>query len=550
MIKRRLLFAAIALAAAIGIAVLLARALAPGGWSVAKGLLFACFLGAAPWLGVCAGNAVTGFLILLLARHPARFVLPRPVDPDTGDIPASIALAVTIRNEDMDLVLPPLRRLLDGLDAAGLGDRFALCVLSDTQNPALAAAEERAVKEFRAADRDPARVRYRRRACNEGFKAGNVMDFLDHHADGFAAAVMLDADSEMAAGAVLRLLRILHADPRLGIVQHLTVGLPAEAAFPRMFQFGMRVWATGQAWWQGDEGPYWGHNAALRIAPFRAHARLAPLPDGRPILSHDQVEAAHLRAAGWGICVWADEAGSAEKNPPALPEFLHRDARWLAGNLQYVHLLRAPGFRPMGRWQLLQAILLFAGAPLYAAMLLLVAVAVALGETRQVPAGRVLALALAWPLTLYGPKLLGYAQVLLSPTERVRYGGGARFAIGALSEIAFTLLLDAPATLSKSIALARVLRGAPLRWSPQNRDERGVGWREAFGQFWPHTLFGILVFAALLHGSCGAALWAAPFAGGLLVAIPFCVLTADPRVSRWLRARGVAAVPEEVEGRP
>jgi membrane glycosyltransferase len=306
----------------------------------------------------------------------------------------------------------------------------------------------------------------------------------------------------------------------------------------------MRVWATGQAWWQGDEGPYWGHNAALRIAPFRAHARLAPLPDGRPILSHDQVEAAHLRAAGWGICVWADEAGSAEKNPPALPEFLHRDARWLAGNLQYVHLLRAPGFRPMGRWQLLQAILLFAGAPLYAAMLLLVAVAVALGETRQVPAGRVLALALAWPLTLYGPKLLGYAQVLLSPTERARYGGGARFALGALSEI------DAPATLSKSIALARVLRGAPLRWSPQNRDERGVGWREAFGQFWPHTLFGIFVFAALLHGSCGAALWAAPFAGGLLVAIPFCVLTADPRVSRWLRERHVAAVPEEVQGRP
>jgi membrane glycosyltransferase len=486
----------------------------------------------------------------MLAREPARYVLPRPVDPDAGAPPAMTAIAVTVRDEDMGNVLPPLRRLLDGLDAAGLGSRFALFVLSDTREPTLAAAEALAVERFRAADRDPARIRYRRRARGEGFKAGNVMDFLDHHAEGFEAALMLDADSDMTAAAALRLLRILAADPCLAIAQHLTVGLPAEAAFPRLFQFGMRagmrVWATGQAWWQGDDGPYWGHNAALRIAPFRAHARLAPLPDGRPILSHDQVEAAQLRAAGWGVAVWADETGSAEKNPTSLPEFLRRDSRWLAGTLQYLQLLGAPGLRPMGRWQLAQAILLFAGAPLYVAMLALIAVAAALGETAEVPAGRVLALAAAWPLTLYAPKLLGYAQVLLSAAERRRYGGGARFAAGALAEIVFTLLLDAPAQVSKTIALVRVMMGAPAVWAPQNRRERGIGWREATRLFWPHTLFGIAVFALLAFGSWGAALWAAPFAVGLLTAIPFCVLTADPGLSRWLRRKGVAAVPEEI----
>jgi len=550
MMLRRTLFAVLALGIAAGLAALLVSALAPGGWSVTKTLLFACFLGVAPWLGICGANALIGLLILLCARNPAHFVLPVAADPEAGPIPAATALAVTIRNEDMGLVLPPLRRLLAGLDAAGVGDRFALWVLSDTNDPALATAEEQAVAAFRAADRDPARIRYRRRTGNAGFKAGNVMAFFDADGNGFEAAVMLDADSEMSAAAVLRLLRILHADPHLGIVQHLTVGLPAEAAFPRLFQFGMRagmrVWATGQAWWQGDEGPYWGHNAAVRIAAFRAHARLAPLPDGSPVLSHDQVEAARLRAAGFGVCVWAGEDGSAEKNPPALPEFLHRDARWLAGNLQYRHLVAAPGFRPMGRWQLLQAILLFAGAPLYVAMLVLVAVAVALGETAEVPGRRVAALALAWALVLYAPKLLGYARVLLSPTERVGYGGGRRFAAGALAEIVFTLLLDAPAQLSKTFSLLRVLTGGRAAWAPQNRGARGVSWREAGRQFWPHTLFGCLVFAALGSGSWGAALWAAPFAGGLLTAIPFCVLTADPRVSRWLRRRGVAAVPEEV----
>ena len=36
----------------------------------------------------------------------------------------------------------PLRRLLEGLDAAGVGDAFALFVLSDTNDPAAAAAEQ------------------------------------------------------------------------------------------------------------------------------------------------------------------------------------------------------------------------------------------------------------------------------------------------------------------------------------------------------------------------------------------------------------------------
>ena len=553
MASRRIAFAGILLLVAVGLTTLAARALAPGGWTVVKALLLLCFVGAAPWLGVCAGNAVPGFLILLLARHPARYVLPEAVDPDAGPIRLATALAVTIRDERMDEVLPALRRLLDGLDlaCAGTADgRFALFILSDTRDAALAAAEARATEAFRAADRNPVRIRYRRRAATDGFKAGNVMDFLDHHADGFAAAVMLDADSEMSAGAVLRLVRLLQSQPLIGIVQHLTAGLPAEAAFPRLFQFGMRagmrVWATGQAWWQGDSGPYWGHNAIIRVAPFRAHARLDALPDGAAILSHDQIEAAQLRAAGWGVWMWADEDGSAEANPPALPEFLRRDARWLAGNMQYRHLLTRPGLRAMGRLQLVQAMLLFGGAPLYVAMLALVAVSVAAGGGAEVPQGRMAALALAWPLTLYAPKLLGYAQVLLAPGLRARYGGGMRFALGTACEIVFTLLLDAPAQVSKTLALLRLALGRRADWATQNRSARGVAWAEAARLFWPHTLFGVAVFAGLAAGSWGAVLWALPFAGGLLIAIPFCVLTADPRVSDLLRRRGIAAIPEEM----
>ena len=152
---------------------------------------------------------------------------------------------------------------------------------------------------------------------------------------------------------MLRMVGLMQADARIAIIQQLIVGRPAGAAFPRLFQFGMRAgmrtWATGQAWWQGDEGPYWGHNALIRIAPFHQHARLEALPDGSPILSHDQVEAVRLHAAGWKVVALPIEAGSMEGNPPALPEFMARDLRWGAGNMQYFSLLRLPGMTWMGR---------------------------------------------------------------------------------------------------------------------------------------------------------------------------------------------------------
>jgi len=545
---RRLLTFALLAAIAAGLVGLVAAALGAEGWSLGKLLFLAAFAGTAPWTALCAVNGLLGFAILMLARDPAGFTFAIP-DRPVAALPRT-AIAVTVRNEDMAQVLPPLRRLLDGLDAAGAGDAFALFILSDTQDPAHAAAEEKALAAFRAADTLVDRIKYRRRAENTGFKAGNVMDFLDHHADGFELMLALDADSEMSAAAVLRLVRAMANEPRLAIAQQLIVGRPTDAAFPRLFQFGMRAgmrtWATGQAFWQGGDGPYWGHNAVLRIAPFRDACRLPLLPGGAHILSHDQVEAALLAGAGWQVRVLASEQGSSEANPPALPEFLHRDARWLAGNLQYRHLLRLPGLSAMGRWQLAQAILLFAGAPLYAAMLVLAAAMAAAGE--RVPAGAAGCALGAWLLALYAPKLLGHAEVLLKPAERARYGGARRVAVGAGVEFIFTLALDAIGAVAKTLAMARLALGLRAGWVAQNRTARGVGWGEAARMLWPHTLLGLACFAGFASAGWVTLAWALPLAGGLPVAVPLCVLTSDPRLGQWLKARGIAAIPEELEG--
>jgi membrane glycosyltransferase len=315
---------------------------------------------------------------------------------------------------------------------------------------------------------------------------------------------------------------------------------------------GMRSWATGQAWWQGPAGPYWGHNAVVRIAPFREHCRLPSLPGGDAILSHDGVEAVRMRAAGWEVRCLPDEAGSLEGNPPALPEFLARDLRWAAGNMQYGRLLFLPGQSWMGRWQLAQAILLFLGAPLWVFVLAAAAGNAATGGGASTPAGALAALMLATWAALHAPKLLGYAEVLLKPALAARYGGRAAFARGAVAEIGFTALLDPVSTFNKAMFLLALPFGGGRKgrhqWAPQNRADRGVGWGDAARLLWPHTLFGAAVFGLLLAAAPGAALWAAVPAGGLLLAIPFCVLSASPRVSAALRARGVAATPEELDG--
>ena len=84
-------------------------------------------------------------------------------------------------------------------------------------------------------------VTYRRRAVNTGFKAGNFCDFCERWGAQHEFAVTLDADSFMTAAAILRLVRIMQADPKLGILQGLVVGLPSTSAFARIFQFGMRL---------------------------------------------------------------------------------------------------------------------------------------------------------------------------------------------------------------------------------------------------------------------------------------------------------------------
>ncbi|MCR0981863.1 glucans biosynthesis glucosyltransferase MdoH [Roseomonas populi] len=519
--RRRAAFAGLA----IGIATLLLAlgigVLAPGGWSVWEVLLLVCLIGNLPWIALAAATGTVGLIVRLRGGAAP--------EPD-GPVTLRTAIAVCVRDEAMGEVLPPLARLMDGL--APWGDRFALVLLSDTTDPARAAAEEAAVAAF-SAGRPGGRVLYRRRAKNTGYKAGNVMDFLDHHAEGFDLMVLLDADSEMSPDSVLRLVRAMEAEPRLGLLQSPIAGRPAAAPFGRLFNAGHRAggqtWTLGQGWWQGDEGPFWGHNAAIRIAPFRQHCRLGPLPDGSHILSHDHVEAARLHAAGWGVRVLPDmrdgAGGSLESAPPHLLAFLVRDRRWAAGNLQYRHLLRDRSLSRVGRFQMLQAILHYLLAPLWFAMLPLAALNAAF-DAEGTPRGALVALLLLGYAALHTPRLAGHVAALL----RTPPGGRLAYLRLAVSESLFLLLFDPIIAFHNTVVvLSHALGLSQAGWPSQSREERRIPWAEAAAFLWPHTLAGLVILGLLLaSGSVFAVLAGLPAVAGLVLAIPFCVLTAAP----------------------
>ncbi len=533
---RRWLFGGLVATVALGLSGLAWAVLAPGGWSVWEVLIFLCFVANAPWLGLSAATGLVGLAIRLFAADPAAAVVPGMRRTGGGPAPASsrTAVAVCVRDEDMAAVVPPLEKLLRDLAAAGQADRFAVAVLSDTPAGPAAEAEEAAAAAF-AARHPPGAVFYRRRSENTGFKAGNVMDFLDRHAQGFDLLLLLDADSRMTAQAVLRLVRIMEAEPGCALVQPTVAGDRAASAFQSIFGFGhrhgARIWATGQAWWQDREGPFWGHNALIRVAPFREHCRLPTLPDGSAILSHDHVEAARLHAAGWAVRVVPEDSGSLDTHPPHLIAFLDRDLRWAAGNWQYRLLLRRRDLGRLGRFQMLQALLHYALSPLWLALLPLAALNAASGGAEETPRGLLLALLGAGYVALHMPKLAGYAEALLRPaTAGVPPRRGDLLPrIGR--ELLFTLLFEPVSAVDKTATMLRLAAGRRSGWAAQERRTRRVGALEAARRFWFHALAGAVLLAMGLAASPFAALLLLPAVLGLLLVVPFCVLTSQPHRS-------------------
>jgi membrane glycosyltransferase len=557
---RRIIFAGLVLATILVLMGLATHALSVGGLDALDVVLLALFLVTLPWTVIGFWNAAIGFVIMRFARNPAAAVTAA-AGRIRGDEPitASVAIMCCIRNEPPARVIRNLAPMLDGLAAAGVGRSFHLYVLSDTSDPVTAVEEEASFAALTEAWRGRIAITYRRRTENSGFKAGNIRDFCERFGADHEFAVTLDADSFIPASAVLRMVRIMQVSPEIGLLQGLVVGMPSTSAFARIFQFGMRLgmfsYTIGGAWWQGDCGPHWGHNSVIRLIPFIKHCHIPMLPTdgflgdvlGGHVLSHDQIEAVLLRRAGYEVRVLVDEHLGWEENPPTLLEFVRRDIRWCQGNMQYWHFMMLPGLKFVSRYQLAFAILMFLGSPAWMLLMVLGTWGVARADRPSdfVSPGSGLAVLILVLITWFAPKIATTTDVMLRPAARKAFGGGLRFLSSVASETVFFILLSPIMWFEHTVFLSALPFGVRVGWGGQSRDDHAVPLSLAVRRLWPQTLLGWGVIGTLAMTAPAAIPVALLVAGGLALAIPMAVITADPAIGRWALRVGLGRLPEE-----
>ena len=555
--RRRLIMLVLNVVTWVAMMWVAARILGAGGWTLLDVVLLACFAAGTPWTVLGFWNALIGLWLLHVHKDPLAEVAPFAAAGDAATpVTTRTAIFMTVRNEDPARAIRRLQTIKASVDATGYGAAFSYFILSDTNDAAVGAAEEAGVAAWKAADPDGQRITYRRRTDNTGFKAGNVRDFCERWGRDFEVMLPLDADSLMSGDAIVRLVRMMQAHPKLGILQSLVVGMPSSSVFARIFQFGMRhgmrSYTMGQAWWVGDCGPFWGHNAVVRIKPFMDSCELPILPGAPPlgghVLSHDQVEATFMRRAGYEVRVLPIENGSWEENPPTMLDFAKRDVRWCQGNMQYTKLLGTPGLLPMSRFQLVWAILMFLGIPAWTFMIAaLPLVAWQAQGVAAYPVGLAIGLYIVFFTMYLMPKIAGLIDAVMTKGAVARYGGPVRFALSAGLELVFSFLQGAVSTIRTTIFMIGLAFGKSVVWGGQSRDAYGISWRTAAENLWPQTLFGVVVCGLLLLVAPAVFWWSLPLTAGYLVAVPFAVITASPALGRWFQRWGLAGIPEDFD---
>lgn len=512
------------------------------------------------WISFAAVQAAVGFLRTLLAK---RRQAAEPGIPDGF----RSAVLVPVYNEDMHRVAAAIAVLRDELSQLAPG-RFDIFVLSDSTDPWGWLAEEAAIRDLTEVEDPACPVYYRHRPHNEERKAGNIADWVRRWGGGYQAMAILDADSVMSGHSLVTLAGRLAANPDLGLIQTLPHIVRARTLYARLQAFANRcygpIYGNGLAAWHGRSSNYWGHNAILRVAAFAPSCHLPILP-GRPpfgghVLSHDFIEAAMLRRAGWGVRLDTDIAGSYEEAPPSLSDVITRDRRWCQGNLQHTRFLFARGLSLCTRLHLLSGIWSYLSAPVWL-FLVLTGLLIALQaqfirpefftEPSLFPRWPVFDTERAINLFLLSmaivllPKLLGWLAALLRPQQARGFGGPLRLTGGVLAEGLLSALLAPVMMLAQCSIVRAVLARSDAGWQPQRRDDGAIPWSDALRAHSWHMVFGIAIGAMSFALSPQLFYWMVPLCAGPALSVPLSRLSGSTVAGRWLRRAGLLLTPEE-----
>lgn len=562
---RRAFFFSLVLALASGAVWVMADILWRGGMTVLEWALLILFAPLFAFVAFGFVQALCGFVMLLKGDC---LLINRLTGAAAHPAPTTVtALVFPICNEDVGAVYATVRGMYLDLKQRGLIGAFDFFILSDSGDSDIWIEEEIAWVELCKQLQAFGKIFYRKRQLSLNKKSGNISDFCRRWGSRYRYMIILDADSVMDSDTCLRLTAMMDANPNAGIIQTVPQLVGGTTFFARLLQFSAAlygpVFQAGMNFWQMGEGNYWGHNAIIRLKPFMEHCALPSIPGARTrFMSHDYVEAALMRKAGYAVWLAPDLSGSYEGVPPTLGDYAQRDRRWCRGNLQHRWLLFAP-LHWINKLHLLLGIMSYVSSFCWFVFLVLGTIHAYhefCNETKRsfdydvgivsfLDIGGIrLALILfcATLFVLLAPKMLGWILVVSNREERRRFGGVLRLTGGVLLEQLVSMLLAPVHMLSSTQALIEAWLGYAVAWSGQRRQqsERGV-WRAAFVAHASHTVVGLAwAVIAFTVRPCFFA-WMAPIWGGLILSIPLAVMLAGVRPGLGLKRLGLLGTPSE-----
>ncbi|MES2981156.1 MAG: glucans biosynthesis glucosyltransferase MdoH [Verrucomicrobiota bacterium] len=494
---------------------------------------------------------------------------------DLAEGPADVlgkrhAVVMPVYNEDSAKFCARIEAIYRSIEATGHMDSFDFFILSDTRDHDLWVLEEVAWTNLCRRLKGFGKIYYRRRKTNDNRKAGNIGDFVRTWGGGYEGMLVLDADSLMDGGDIVKMARVMEAYPKLGILQTPPKLIRGVSVFTRLQQFAMRLYGPlfirGLNFWQLSGGSYWGHNAMIRVKPFSEFCELPALPGREPfggrILSHDFVEAALMVSEGWEVWLAWDIEGTYEEAPPTLVDHLKRDRRWCQGNLQHLWLIFARKLPLTVRIHLFMGIMAYLGSPIWFLFLLMgswLAWDFKMSDLSPLPFDgyvhhwfgidvqlQALILTCVVFTLLFAPKILALLGALLSTRTRRSFGGTFALLTGVFIETILSVLLAPCVMMAHTLMVAGIISGHAVGWGNQNRETDGTAWSDALRFHAAPTIIGIAWAFLAWHIGMVFTMWMAPILLGLILCIPVSVWTSRSRYGRALAKLHILATPEEI----
>jgi membrane glycosyltransferase len=513
------------------------------------------------WIGLAFTTGLLGLGHLLRHGLNSKPVLPEALKERT-------AVVMPIYNESPGRVFGTVQAIAEDVIATGHGASFDFFFLSDTTDPDIWIAEERAFLALR--ERLPqVGVHYRHRPKNTARKAGNIGDFVANWGGNYPHMIVLDADSLMTGETIVALADAMEKDPDAGIIQTLPRLINRNTLIARLQQFAARVYgpvcAAGLAVWSGRDGNYWGHNAIIRMEAFASSAGLPDLPGKPPfgghILSHDFVEAGLIRRRGYAVTMLTHLDGSYEESPPSLMDLAIRDRRWCQGNLQHSRVIFSKGLHWATRQHLATGIMSYVSSPLWLVQLLIgLLLALQAAFIRPEYFTNQFTLFPAWPVfdseraynlfiitmaILLAPKIFGWFVTLVNGPARRGCGGMFMLTLSTILEIFLSALIAPVMMLIQASSVSSIISGRDTGWKTQRRDDGSIPFRAILQRHWRHTLLGIVAAIAAFSISPYIFAWMSPTIIGLWLAVPTSWASASAAIGWGLRRLRLLLIPEE-----